>query len=225
MSFYYSVIHFIKLTLCLDFQRPTTMPFMKGVAPIRRTTKYLTNCPLVFKPRVKIMTINFNDEETEKHHSGARDFVFWNLPQVQYRNPDLQIVTFRNLTPSPFITCFLEDSGKVYFDVDSQSNKEIMDRLVTTLGKSQEVSPPPAPLLFLFVQFFQLFHISALVFMPRCFFRPLFFSLLFFIRSSPSFFPLLSRYQLYSFTHPLFCSSSFILSRLHSASNSLSFSI
>ena len=145
MSFYYSVIPFIKLTLCLDFQRPTTMPFMKGVAPIRRTTKYLTNCPLVFKPRVKIMTINFNDEETEKHHSGARDFVFWNLPQVQYRNPDLQIVTFRNLTPSPFITCFLEDSGKVYFDVDSQSNKEIMDRLVTTLGKSQEVSPPPPP--------------------------------------------------------------------------------
>jgi small subunit ribosomal protein S25 len=115
------------------------MPFMKGVAPIRRTTKYLTNCPLVFKPRVKIMTINFNEEETEQHHSGARDFVFWNLPQVQYRNPDVQIVTFRNLTPSPFITCFLEDSSKIYFDVDSQSNKEIMDRLVRTLGKSAEV--------------------------------------------------------------------------------------
>ncbi len=133
------------------------MPFMKGVAPIRRTTKYLTNCPLVFKPRVKIMTINFNEEETEQHHSGARDFVFWNLPQVQYRNPDVQIVTFRNLTPSPFITCFLEDSSKVYFDVDSQSNKEIMDRLVRTLGKSAEVK-------FMFLSLIFLFKITSSVF-------------------------------------------------------------
>ena len=36
------------------------MGFMKGVAPIRRTTKYLNSSPLVFKPRVKIMTVNFN---------------------------------------------------------------------------------------------------------------------------------------------------------------------
>jgi hypothetical protein len=133
---------FHEMTFCLHYYvaEVTKMPFMKGVAPIRRTTKYLASCPLVFKPRVKIMTINFNEEETERHHSGARDFVFWNLPQVQYRNPHLQIVTFRNLTPSPFITCFLEDSTKVYFDVDSQSNKEIMDRLVRTLGKSAEVT-------------------------------------------------------------------------------------
>ena len=32
-----------------------TMGFMRGIAPIRRTTKYLTNCPLVFKPRVKVI--------------------------------------------------------------------------------------------------------------------------------------------------------------------------
>ena len=57
------------------------MPWMKGVAPIRRTVKYLNASPLIFKPRVKIMMINFNDKETDKHHEGARDFVFWNLPQ------------------------------------------------------------------------------------------------------------------------------------------------
>jgi len=115
------------------------MGFMKGVAPIRRTTKYLNSSPLVFKPRVKIMTVNFNSAAEEKHHEGLRDFVFWNLPQVQYKNPDVQIVTFQNMTPSPFITCFLEDNTKVYFDVDSQSNKEILDRLVKTIGKSKEV--------------------------------------------------------------------------------------
>ena len=113
------------------------MPFMKGVAPIRRTTKYLTAGGLVFKERVKIMTVNFNDKHSEAH-KGAQDFVYWNIPQVQYKNPDVQIVTMRNMTPSPFITCFLEDNSKVYFDVDSQSNKEIMDRLARTLGKTRE---------------------------------------------------------------------------------------
>ena len=57
------------------------MVFMKGVAPIRRTTKYLNATPLVFKPRVKVMTVNFNDQN-EAHHEGVRDFVFWNLPQA-----------------------------------------------------------------------------------------------------------------------------------------------
>ena len=35
--------------------------------------------------RVKIMTVNFNEaaeDSRQDHHSGARDFVFWNLPQV-----------------------------------------------------------------------------------------------------------------------------------------------
>ena len=114
------------------------MPFMKGVAPIRRTYAYLENCGLVFKDRVKVMTVNFNEGESQTHHTGARDFVFWNLPQVQYKNPDIQMVTLKNLTPSPFITCFLEDNTKVYFDVDSQSNKEILDRLTRTLGKTKE---------------------------------------------------------------------------------------
>ena len=68
------------------------------------------------------MTVNFNDTESDSNspHKGAQDFVFWNIPQVQYKNPDVQIVTLMNMTPSPFITCFLEDSSKVYFDVDSQ---------------------------------------------------------------------------------------------------------
>lgn len=35
-----------------------------------------------------------------------RDFVFWYLPQIQYKNPDVQISTFKNMTPSPFIRCF-----------------------------------------------------------------------------------------------------------------------
>ena len=72
------------------------------------------------------------------HQLIAQDFVFWNIPQVQFKNPDVQIVTLKNMTPSPFITCFLDDNSKVYFDVDSQSNREIMERLIKTLGKTKQ---------------------------------------------------------------------------------------
>lgn len=123
------------------------MPFKRGIAPIRRTINYLQANPLVFKDKVKIMTVNYNEKDVKAHdmddkfahHKGAQDFVFWNLPQIQYKNPNVQIAVMKNLTPSPFITCFLESGEKVYFDVDSQTNKEITNRLVKTLGKSEEV--------------------------------------------------------------------------------------
>lgn len=35
-----------------------------------------------------------------------RDFVFWYLPQVQYKNPNVQVIAFKNMTPTPFIRCF-----------------------------------------------------------------------------------------------------------------------
>jgi len=122
------------------------MPFHRGVVPIRRTLKYLESGSLIFKDRVKVMTINYN-EKTEvpahkdvsyEHHKGATEFVFWNLPQVQYKNPNVQIATFKNMTPSPFVTVYLEDGSKVLFDVDSHTNNEILDRLKSTLGKTEE---------------------------------------------------------------------------------------
>jgi hypothetical protein len=112
------------------------MPFKLGAAPIRRTVKYLSAAPLVFRDVVKIMSVNYNvDEETlyvkerpslhpvrkeamgkkpwwiraGQEHKGVTEFVFWNLPQVQYRNPEVQVVAFKNMTPSPFITCYLGD--------------------------------------------------------------------------------------------------------------------
>ena len=48
------------------------MPFMKGIAPIRRTAKYLNAGGLVFKERVKIVTVNFNDLAESQSHKGAQ---------------------------------------------------------------------------------------------------------------------------------------------------------
>lgn len=43
------------------------------------------------------------------HHKGIQEFVFWSVPQIQYKNPNVQIVAFKNMTPSPFIECYLDD--------------------------------------------------------------------------------------------------------------------
>lgn len=93
-----------------------------------------------------------------------RNFVFWNLPQVQYKNPNVQVISFRNMTPSPFIRCYFGrynhfyskckfpyittqsyyftnlDSGKqMLIDIDSRSNDEILSHLIKVIGKSKEI--------------------------------------------------------------------------------------
>ncbi len=80
------------------------MGFMIGRAPIRRTLKYLSAGKLVLKENVKIIAVNYNT--FGEHHDGAKNFVFWNIPQVQYKNPGVQVITFKNMTPSPFIRCY-----------------------------------------------------------------------------------------------------------------------
>ncbi|XP_071439456.1 small ribosomal subunit protein mS25 [Hetaerina americana] len=112
------------------------MPFMKGSAPIRRTLKYLEAGKLVFKDRVKIFTINYNTRGD--HHEGARDFTFWYLPQIQYKNPDVQVVTFKNMTPSPFIRCYMDNGTQFLIDIDSKTKEEVHNHLKKIICKSDE---------------------------------------------------------------------------------------
>lgn len=130
---------------------------MRGPAPIRRTIEYLERNKLVLKERVKIFSINYNTKGD--NHEGARQFVFWHLPQLQYKNPNIQIVTFKNLTPSPFVRCYLgklvrlnlvshrliifllisclENGEEVLMDVDFKSKDEIYERVRKIICKSE----------------------------------------------------------------------------------------
>jgi len=110
---------------------------MKGRAPVRRTLKYLESGKLVLKDKIKIFSINYND--IGEHHQGAKSFVFWTLPQLQYKNPSVQVVTFKNMTPSPFIRCYFDDGKQMIIDVDSKTNDEIISHLINVVGKSSEV--------------------------------------------------------------------------------------
>ena len=48
------------------------MPFKRGVAPVRRTLKYLEASPIIFKDKVKVMTINYNEPKNEKFLEGRK---------------------------------------------------------------------------------------------------------------------------------------------------------
>lgn len=98
------------------------------------------------------------------NHEGARQFVFWHLSQLQYKNPNIQVATFKNLTPTPFIRCYLgqlklqlyyyiiihliphsiyfklvaiENGEEVLMDVDFKSKEEIFDRVRKMICKSE----------------------------------------------------------------------------------------
>nr|CAG4646641.1 EOG090X0FQ5 [Macrothrix elegans] len=113
------------------------MPFMRGPAPIRRTIEYLERSNLVLKDRVKIFTVNYNTRG--ENHEGARQFVFWHLPQLQYKNPNVQILTFKNLTPSPFIQCYLDNGKDFLMDIDSQSKDDIHERVKKIICKTADM--------------------------------------------------------------------------------------
>nr|CAG4645183.1 EOG090X0FQ5 [Leptodora kindtii] len=113
------------------------MPFMKGAAPIRRTLQYLESSNLVLRDRIQIFSVNYNT--TGENHEGARQFVFWNLPQLQYKNPAIQVATFKNMTPSPFIQCFLDDGDQILLDIDWKTKEEIIQRVKRITCKTDEI--------------------------------------------------------------------------------------
>ncbi|XP_036036786.1 28S ribosomal protein S25, mitochondrial-like [Onychomys torridus] len=109
---------------------------MKGRFPICRTLQYLGLGDVVFKESVKVMTVNYNTQG--ELGEGARKFVFFNIPQIQYKNPWVQIMLFKNMTPSPFLRFYLDSGEQVLVDVEAKSNKEIMEHIKNILGKKEE---------------------------------------------------------------------------------------
>uniref|UniRef100_UPI0037E757AF small ribosomal subunit protein mS25 n=1 Tax=Semicossyphus pulcher TaxID=241346 RepID=UPI0037E757AF len=110
---------------------------MKGRFPIRRTLEYLQKGDIIFKNRVKIMTVNYNTHGDLSE--GARKFVFFNIPQIQYKNPWVQIMMFKNMTPSPFLKFYLDDGEQVLVDVEGRDYKQISQHVKKILGKSEEL--------------------------------------------------------------------------------------
>ncbi|CAK9811397.1 Probable 28S ribosomal protein S25, mitochondrial [Anthophora quadrimaculata] len=112
------------------------MPFKIGKEPLRRSLKYLNAGKLVLKEGIQIFSINYNTHGN--HHKGTRDFIFWHLSQIQYKNPNVQVVTFKNMTPTPFIRCYYENGNSMLIDTDNKEKEDILFHLVKVIGKTRE---------------------------------------------------------------------------------------
>ena len=111
---------------------------MRGPAPWRRSLKYLESGKLVFRENVKIFSIQFHDTLPES--DGLRRFIFWNLAQVQYKNPKVQCVQLKNVSFTPYISIYTSRDQKFHkLDVNcyKQTHEEILDRLVKVVGKDE----------------------------------------------------------------------------------------
>ncbi|CAK9807203.1 Probable 28S ribosomal protein S25, mitochondrial [Anthophora plagiata] len=112
------------------------MPFKIGREPLRRSLNYLNAGKLVLKEGIQIFSVNYNTHG--KHHKGTRDFILWHLPQIQYKNPNVQVVTFKNMTPTPFIRCYYENGNSMLIDIDNKEKEDILFHLVKVVGKTKE---------------------------------------------------------------------------------------
>ncbi|CAF0881009.1 unnamed protein product [Rotaria sp. Silwood1] len=123
--------------------------FMRGAAPWRNTLAYLESGKIIFRPIVRIFTLNYTFDKPDS--DGLRRFIFWHLAQIQYKNPNVQCVQFKNTTPTPFVSFYLSRSSSdnidnetssdnnyeiVHMDCYKKTSNEIHDSIRRVMGKS-----------------------------------------------------------------------------------------
>ncbi|PVD25136.1 hypothetical protein C0Q70_15634 [Pomacea canaliculata] len=109
---------------------------MKGQSPVRYTLRYLEQGKLMLKNNVRIITVNYNTGH--KPSRGAYDFVFWHLPQLQFKNPDVQFLVFKNMTPSPFLRVYFDNGKSILSQLDLQTKDEIYQHFKSIFCKTDD---------------------------------------------------------------------------------------
>lgn len=114
------------------------MPFLKGGRyAITRTAKYLNAGQLVLKNSVKVIAINHvPGTEISK---GCDDFIKWFLPPMQFKNPNVQIITLKGACPTPFIKVYLHRDEEVVLDCSYREHRDIHDQMTLLFNKSASV--------------------------------------------------------------------------------------
>lgn len=78
------------------------------------------------------------EEKKQDYFNGLREFYFWELPRIQYKNPNLQIVRILNKMPTPYIRFWYDDGRDIIIDCFNQSHLDILQRVIEVAGKSKE---------------------------------------------------------------------------------------
>ena len=69
--------------------------------------------------------------------STFRRFIAKKLPPLQFKNPNVQVVLFKNRHPFPAIWIYFKDGSKVMVAVEGKSPDKIMDELTAVAAKTE----------------------------------------------------------------------------------------
>ncbi|KAL3314785.1 28S ribosomal protein S25, mitochondrial [Cichlidogyrus casuarinus] len=113
------------------------MPFLKGGRQaVTRTLKYLNAGRTVFRENVKVVLINHLPGMNISH--GADEFIKFFLPPIQFKNPEVQVLTYKNLSPHPYVQIFLSNGEEVLVNCSFRTHNEIHEHIRNTFGKTEE---------------------------------------------------------------------------------------
>ncbi|KAF7233642.1 hypothetical protein EG68_11957 [Paragonimus skrjabini miyazakii] len=110
------------------------MPFLKGGRlALTRTKNYLGSGRILLNDAVKIITIHHvPGQDISK---GCDELIKWFLPPLQFKNPKVQIITLKNMCPTPFVQVYLDNDEEILVDCSFRKGSEIHDHLKSILGK------------------------------------------------------------------------------------------
>ncbi|ESO09140.1 hypothetical protein HELRODRAFT_110043 [Helobdella robusta] len=118
------------------------MPFMHSRGAVARTIEYLRKGEIFLEPHIKIIMFAFNyDQKTKSsppRHTGLYNFIYWHLPQLQFKNPDVQMITLNKITPLPWIKTYYENDSSLLIDCDGRSREDIYNHVKRVLGMKQK---------------------------------------------------------------------------------------
>ncbi|EDV25331.1 putative 28S ribosomal protein S25, mitochondrial [Trichoplax sp. H2] len=110
---------------------------MRGKSKIfLRSLDYLSKWKLPLKNSVNSITISYNTHGGIS--KGLREFVKYKLPQLQYNNPKVQMLKFKNRAPVPNITLFHDDGRKWTIDAEKTSMQELVMQLESVAKKDSK---------------------------------------------------------------------------------------
>lgn len=105
-----------------------------GKFPFRRTFEFLNSGKLILKSDVKNVLLNYT---TKQESLGLRNFIYKDVPQIQYKNRTVQITTTRNRLTYPVVHVFFGNGKKVAMDVESKTGPEILEMFGKVAGATE----------------------------------------------------------------------------------------
>ena len=101
----------------------------------KRTLEFLNRGTLHLKTSVKVITIAYNIGDIPS--AGLREFIKEKVPQIQYKNPNVQILAFKNQYKFPSLRIYHEDYHRTMIDCENKESDRIFQELSKVAGKSK----------------------------------------------------------------------------------------